>query len=355
VRCDYGHFDINDKGIDTRDVKNILSRVDRDLKTINLPNNRIGSLGVEYLVERNKNDTVDTVDLSGNNIEARGAISIARMLKKSKTLKTLSLESTKIGPKGAEAIAEALKENTSLKSLDLSENHIGSEWIKMLRNNQTLVSLRLSHTNIGNTGAKLLAGWLKTNKSLHVLDLHSTRLSDIDPLIDWMKVNETVTTLNLSGNADVENDKYKEFLMSIGENNPLTDLDLSYNRLKTFCDLPKVKHHLSRLTLVHNNLTDDDIAPLSEWIGNSLTMNYLNLTTNKIGDKGAQILIRNNQSLTRLDLLNNSIQDAPSLKRALEENANLEYLYIGCNVFEMWDATELEDYVRNRKRKREDS
>ena len=68
--------------------------------------------------------TAEVMDLSKRNIETPGTI--VYVLKMHKQLKSLNLGENKIGEAGAKAFAEALKQNQRLESLDLYACEIDS-------------------------------------------------------------------------------------------------------------------------------------------------------------------------------------------------------------------------------------
>ena len=71
-----------------------------------------------------------------------------------------------------------------------------------LKRNKTLSALRLSYSDIGNTGATALAEVLWTNTTLDGLDLRinpSIGDSSVMSLCEALKVNKTLSSLNLSG------------------------------------------------------------------------------------------------------------------------------------------------------------
>jgi Ran GTPase-activating protein (RanGAP) involved in mRNA processing and transport len=80
-----------------------------------------------------------------------------------------------------------------------------------LKVNQTLTNLDLSFDGIySGEGIKILSDTLKVNQTLTTLDLSRNLLGknveDIKNLSDALKVNQTLTTLDLYGNDLGEND-----------------------------------------------------------------------------------------------------------------------------------------------------
>ena len=71
-----------------------------------------------------KNSTLLYLDLSGNAIEADGAVAIGRYLVYNLSLKTLCINGNNIGVVGATAIFDSLKRNKILEKLMLGSNKV---------------------------------------------------------------------------------------------------------------------------------------------------------------------------------------------------------------------------------------
>lgn len=128
------------------------------------------------------NTTITCLDLSSNELNDRGGIYIARILKRNKTLKKIELDNNPLGPKTCQAFGESLKLNKSLVYLSLdSANLCGptlndSNGIKCLsdaiRCNNTLTSLNLWRTGIQSSAGAELASAIEENNSLLFCDMN---------------------------------------------------------------------------------------------------------------------------------------------------------------------------------------
>jgi Ran GTPase-activating protein (RanGAP) involved in mRNA processing and transport len=154
-----------------------------------------------------KNKTIKTLGLSSNNIGDKGAEELAQALKKNKTITTLYLSSNNIREAGVIALAQALKENTTLKTLNLSDNDITSSQIIKLgevcanrKDNQG----KTIATNIefGNPQKNNLFKLISGQFTGYSIDLSLGELSPeyFQKVIDAIKENTTITTLNLKWN-----------------------------------------------------------------------------------------------------------------------------------------------------------
>ena len=101
------------------------------------------------------------LDLSGTDLGAIGATSLAEFMRRDKTIQTLDLTQAQIASnldgsegysdKGIEALAVALSVNSTLKSLKLFANHLRDESVdhivKIVLGNDTLKSLNVGYND----------------------------------------------------------------------------------------------------------------------------------------------------------------------------------------------------------------
>ncbi|CAF4624985.1 unnamed protein product, partial [Didymodactylos carnosus] len=79
---------------------------------------------------RSNDQTLETLNIWGNNISSEGVKALAEALKTNQTLATLDIRNNNISSEGAKAIAEALKTNETLETLNMYTNNISSEGAK---------------------------------------------------------------------------------------------------------------------------------------------------------------------------------------------------------------------------------
>ena len=72
-----------------------------------------------------KNATLQTLNLYGNQVGDAGAASLASALEKNATLQTLYLDYNQVGDAGAASLASALEKNATLQKLNLGYNQVG--------------------------------------------------------------------------------------------------------------------------------------------------------------------------------------------------------------------------------------
>ncbi|KAN0050947.1 hypothetical protein ACTA71_004253 [Dictyostelium dimigraforme] len=171
-----------------------------------------------------------TLDLSGNNLEQKGALSFAQTIKSSSNIAHLNLANNSFRKKGITFIVQALEENSTLLSIDLSQNfkssskaepivdhiartvhhhvsirklilagsvskgfYLGKELlplVKSLTNDCKLVELDISGNNMGDDICRELFESLKKNTCLKTLHLDNNGLG----LAGFQAMKRTFTT-----------------------------------------------------------------------------------------------------------------------------------------------------------------
>jgi Ran GTPase-activating protein (RanGAP) involved in mRNA processing and transport len=203
------------------------------LESLDLRNNSIGDLGVQYLSLAIIHSNLKTLNLESNHITAEGTQYLAQMLKNNRTLTELYLSKNHLGDRGIELLTNALNDEkknhldqenrvnpSTLQHLYLGQNDItdvGIEYIAdMLKTNRMLTWLWLSGNEIGNRGVELLSTTLANhNLSLEWLFLNSNKSindSSIDALINMLKRNHSLKTIyiNNCNLSDIAKQKLQE-------------------------------------------------------------------------------------------------------------------------------------------------
>jgi Ran GTPase-activating protein (RanGAP) involved in mRNA processing and transport len=103
-------------------------------KRIRLRDNNITAQGALTLAEGlNNNLALESLDLRNNYISDLGVQFLSTSMIHS-NLKTLNLESNGITDEGAQYLAQMLKNNGTLTELYLSKNHLGDRGVELLSN-----------------------------------------------------------------------------------------------------------------------------------------------------------------------------------------------------------------------------
>ncbi|CAF3976355.1 unnamed protein product [Rotaria sordida] len=145
--------------------------------------------------------------LRESHVTSEGALIISEALRNNNTLEGLFLAHNQLGDDGTKYLAEALdgNKNSTIKQLSLCDNGITDKGIeplaKMLESNATITHLWLASNKISDEGLKLLSkALINKNKTLQVLSLEWNKFrsdTSVNNLVGLLKVNESLTTLNL--------------------------------------------------------------------------------------------------------------------------------------------------------------
>jgi Ran GTPase-activating protein (RanGAP) involved in mRNA processing and transport len=121
------------------------------------------------------NVTLESLNLSDNDIVDSGAELIGDFLKTNTGLKILYLSGCLIEHEGERHLGEALRVNSVLTSLDLTSNLFGSSRTiaNALLSNTTLIDLNMEDTECGDLGAIAFASALTMNTTLKSLSPQS--------------------------------------------------------------------------------------------------------------------------------------------------------------------------------------
>ena len=163
------------------------------LRHLELAKNSLGDDGAEAICLGLKGcGTITHVNLDGNEIHDDGAAAIGDMLAQNMIITTLSLSYNQIEGPGARAIGEALQKNCTLTTLKLSANPLGPVGLESIS-----VMLRLNDTvNTVSMGYARVLGSSGSGDGTHGLF----------ELCRMLRVNRTLTSLDLSGNNFLEPD-----------------------------------------------------------------------------------------------------------------------------------------------------
>jgi Ran GTPase-activating protein (RanGAP) involved in mRNA processing and transport len=122
---------------------------------------------VKYAMIKNR---CKRIRLRDNNITFQGALILADGLYNNITLESLDLRNNSIGDLGVQYLSLAII-HSNLKTLNLESNNItaeGAQYLaQMLKNNRTLTELYLSKNHLGDRGIELLTNALNDEKKNH--------------------------------------------------------------------------------------------------------------------------------------------------------------------------------------------
>jgi len=160
----------------------------RSLKRIRIYGNHIrGGQLVNVISALNRQPQLEELDLELLSMGRNACTALTNLLQNTtKHLQTLNLSGNNIDDKGVEDLIQALANggsSKSLKLLDLSDNQTitieGWKTVSTLleRADSSLEKLNISENNIGNKGALIIANALRDNSKLKALRLHQTNIT----------------------------------------------------------------------------------------------------------------------------------------------------------------------------------
>lgn len=280
-------------------------------KSKRLFSNRVQVMQTFALCETLFESRLVSLDLSSNFLNDMAAQACSRLIKFNKTLETLNLSGNEITSSGAKNIAEALSGNpeSSLRSLVLRGNSsIGDEGAislsQSLRTHTGLSALDLYDCGLGIKGIISICHAISETPSscLQSLDLGRPLLpspQDTTSLsIAQMLASDScaISHLGLAKHNMVDSNfetlvKYG-LLRNSSRAHGVTSLDLSANKLGPFSGpmlellLNDGGRHLTSLNLSHNNLGDSGASSIARCLPYATNLRHLDLRSNNIGESG---------------------------------------------------------------------
>lgn len=222
-----------------------------------------------------KNTFVQSINLTRNAIQDRGALLCLELIDTHPTLKKIYFDYNAIGYIGSEALCSRNLQKSKHPHLDLSHRHLSTRrmtrLVWALQKNGYIQSLDLSHTriqlksarlltqllkihptrlqqicvasaHIGNWGASMLAEGLYHNRGLRVLDISNNEIGDqgAQALAEAIRANTTLECLNIAQNP-IGIKATKSLILAFSSNTREIDLEL-HSKHKT----PKERAQVSR-------------------------------------------------------------------------------------------------------------
>jgi len=238
-------------------IKHIKKNIPTELPFNNqgLTSKQVQTLCAELLY----NSSVQTLDLSSNNLDETSIVALAELLKYNSNISLLNLSQNSLDSTTTAILVKHIKENIGLRKLDLSATKIGDSrllpLVEALKHNKGLVSLDLGRNLISDTGLAALASLLDHNSNLQYLSLQHNMIG--------------IRLFSAHG-VGIE-----RFINAVTRHTGLKHLDMSHNHLGVqainLLRSLKNNHHLHSLDITDVELShqlDSEIAALEktlEW------------------------------------------------------------------------------------------
>ncbi len=295
------HLSLGRNGIGTRGAE-ALAKGALALTSLDLSDNDLGPEAAAALAGSEALGRLTTLALGGNRLGPDGAAALA-VSSSLRSLECLDLTRNSIGPSGAAALAlsEALR---GVRRLVLAGNALGREGLKLLLSARTferLEELDLAGNDLGPAGAMVLAG-APSVRRLWRLRLANDGLGDAG-------VAALLGSANLSGlrTLDIaQNDLSASAVSLIGDAPPqLEHLDLSRNPLGA-AGATSLAESLRRLRIRHLAVSGCNLdgRALAELLHAATRLESLDAADNPIGTDGARLIaqVATTAQLEHLDL-----------------------------------------------------
>ena len=406
---DVSYSKIKDQGI--LFIVNCL-KVNKSLCKLNVSGNQITDDGVRTFMEAiTVNEILNDLNLSGNKITDNGANSLAEAINVNTTLRILNISKNRISKEGVMRIVEACTKNRKLCKLVCTHNDLlqydlaaisgyirkkeavqifdaswnGIDDVLWLKNHKVTIKttfclldlqqeLLSSNHNVHRSANELwyLDEVTDLNYKTHILhccfqdylnkkcvSLQDTCIKDfeIEVFRDCLKLNNTITDLNLSGCLVTNNIVLVLSVFGCFKiNNTLRRLNLSNNHIgdtvaEALADIVMMNTTLQRLDLSHNDISDYGILFICDCLQVNNTLCELDLSKNNITNEGAKRLalgIQINTTLQELNISKNwmSKKGVMRIVEACTRNRKLHKLVCTHNNLSKSGLAAITEYIR---------
>ena len=293
-----------------------------DIKLAGVINQEPLSLKLAIFRLRAKDDTFYNLDFSvydGVRYFTDSSIRLlCQELLNNETVEILNLRDNRFGFEGVCALAALLAQSTcTIRTLNISANlAIDDEAVielsKGFANNQGLREVDLRGTSVTTAGVIAIAQSLAHNHTLIRIwvDPQSISHDALEYLAKELAVNTQHIALKALLPAIQENDPNLTtlFIQGDGEGRPFDDvscqlLSLALSKNQT----------VTRLDLSNNSITSEGIEYLTDMLEDNTRIVHISLSNNRINDEGARLLtkcLEVNHVITQIDLDGNPITEA---------------------------------------------
>ncbi|KAL0242597.1 hypothetical protein GEMRC1_005160 [Eukaryota sp. GEM-RC1] len=238
------------------------------------------------------------VDLQSVFLDAYGTLQIEKFLTYSGIITGLRIELRK--PSDLEFLNNSSSLFPRLKQLEVKvatqRLSVSMLLIEALKTNSTITSLELSSNYIGDEGVRALAEVLKVNASVTSVNLHYNfiKVEGARALAEVLKLNSSVTSVNLRTNS-VGDVGARALADALNVNTSVTSVNLRANSIgdegaRALAEALKVNASITSIDLRYNFIGDEGARALAEALKVNTSVTSVNLRANSIGDEGARAL-----------------------------------------------------------------
>ena len=340
-------FDISENKLQKTGATKVLKALKgiNTLRKLYISNNSITDEVADYITAViSCNTDIKVLDISGNNLQANGAIKIGNVLQNIYTPKTLFITNTD-NPADVD-ISAVISDNASLQEIYIYSNNLQTTEVeiftKPLQAICTLTKLHIGYNDISDEVANDIAIIVSCNTKLNKVEISRNKLQTTGAI----KILKSLHTINALKNLDLNHNNIAEEAANViatvfSFNTALQDLNLGGNDLQKLGAIKIAKglqkiSSLTKLYIDHNNITDEAADDIAAAISCNIHLQELNLGSNNLQTSGTIKIVKSLQkisSLTKLYIDHNNITDnaADDIAAAISFNMNLQELHLGGN------------------------
>lgn len=302
--------------------------------------------------------------LHRNRLGSNGCKGLNKLLKNNKVLAMIDIADNSIGNEGIRNMLKGVDPHESnIAYINLSNNGLSQGCINELSNllnSSSLQEIRLKENQLNDFSAQELAYFFYRGKcQLSKLDLSYNCLTSSGAAIlsHALKLNPYLTHLNLENNQLGKGGKFSKITIMLKSNKILKSLNLSK------CDLDCVDAEaiadglfenkaLETLNLSKNRIMDKGAICIFESLQSENTkLSNLDLSSNSIHNECIEALVetlRVNQVLQKISLFNNMITESVGrgISVAIKNNKSIQVINLAHNSLEKQDMLQIKDYCK---------
>ena len=220
-------------------------------------------------------------------------------------------------PDEIEAFRWALEHNVELESLRvyLTDSLLTPIIMNSIRHGNSLRSLSIKemrHYTTHSINMSELVAALRENNTIEELELHLNHAGDMVEFLDMIGDKTILGKLTMECRGTIKNNDLRNLILN---QNTLHTLDLTLNRIgdkgaMKIADSLYQSPSIHTLNLSKNSINDEGAIAIADSLRENTSIHTLNLSNNLITDKGAKALakaLRKNTSIHTLNLSNNLI------------------------------------------------
>ena len=319
------------------------------LTSLNFSNNNLNGEAVDCIADiLSNNSKLETVDLSGCNLQTVGAIKIAKALRIiSSTLSVLNIAHNNITKKAASDIATLLTCTTKLQELYIAGNSFQTFGVvkiaNALLNITTLTVLDIGYNNICDNVADSVAAVLSHNINLKKFYVNGNNLQAtfVIKAVEALRSHLGLTVLNFSC-SEINEQAADQLAVLLSHNsNNLKELCLDNCNLHIAgaIKIAKALKNASKLTVIKiacNRIGIEAADYMTNLLSDKTKLQVLCLNENNLQTVGITKIARSLEGISTLTVLNvsdNCITEeaAGEVAAALLHNVKLQELYVQRN------------------------